>query len=420
MLDKKKIGNTIALYRKEIGITQKELADILHISYQAVSKWESGISLPTVEMLCEIAGALGVSTDAILMREKWADGTDMYEKAGVDTIRLHMLKEQLEILSTEDENLLNAHYLEPVIYRTDVSGMKDPVHALMVAIPGSKAKLARERGYDREICTDVAANGLNFILTYGLKPVVLKGMVVCGNNNNEQLRNMAEALKKACEENDVMFAGVEIGAQPMHYKADEYQLQVGIAGTGDRSRMVTGENMQEGDVLIGLMTEGINAVNYPVLKMLMDKKPDLIHAKIDGEHYFSDELLKPNVAFCHEIALLLKEDILHGIFKNGNLVDKRIERRIPQGLGMRIDLAGLPVLPLYRFLLERGFVEESMMPYCFQMGVGMIVAVPEEKAEKAVEIIRRYHDCRIIGRVEKCRKQEQAHGKVWAEGKLKW
>ena len=420
MLDKKKIGNTIAQYRKEIGMTQKELADVLHISYQAVSKWESGVSLPTVEMLCEIAGALGVSTDAILMREKWMNGTDMYEKAGVNTVRLHMLKEQLEILASEDEKLLNSHYLEPVIYQTDVSDMKEPVHALIVMTPGSKAKLARERGFDREICADVAANGMNLILTYGMKPVVLKGMIVCGNNNNEQLRNMTEALKKTCEENGVMFAGVEIGAQPMHYKPDEYQLQVGIAGVGDRSRLVTGEAMREGDVLIGLMTEGINSINYPILKMLIDKKPELVHAKIDGEHYFSDELLKPNVAFCHEIARLLKEDIPHGIFRNGNAVDKRIERRIPQGLGIRIDLAKLPVLPLYRFLLKKGFVEENIMPYCFQMGVGMTIAVPEEKAGKAMEIIRRYHDCHVIGSVEKNGKQGQTHGKVWAEGTLKW
>ncbi len=418
MLDKKKIGDTIALYRKEMGMTQKELADVLHISYQAVSKWESGTSLPTVEMLCEIAEVLGVSTDAILFHEKVMSGTDMYEKAGVDTIRLHMLKEQLEILASEDENLLNSRYLEPVIYRTDVSDMKEPVHALMVTIPGSKAKLAVERGFDREICADVAANGFNFILTYGMKPVVLKGMVVCGNNNNEQMRNMAEALKKICEENGVMFAGMEIGAQPMHYKPDEYRLQVGIAGVGDRSRLVTGEAMREGDVLIGLMTEGINAANYPVLKMLMDKKPELVHAKIDGEHYFSDELLKPNVAFCQAIACLLKEDIPHGIFKNGNVVDKRMERRIPQGLGIRIELEKLPVLPLYRFLLEQGLVEESIMPYCFQMGIGMMVAVPEEQAENAMDMLRRYHDCYVIGRVEKDRKQ--VYGKMWAEGKLKW
>ena len=237
MLDKKKIGETITIYRKRAGMTQKDLADVLHISYQAVSKWESGTSLPTVEMLCEIAGALRVSTDAILHRGKWVDKAELYRETGLDTEKLYFLKDQLESLVSEDENLLNTRYMEPVIYRTDVSGMEDPVHSLILTIPGSKEKFARERGFDREICADVAANGMNHILAYGMKPVVLKGMAVCGNNNNEQLRNMAEALKKICEENGVLFSGMEIGAQPMHYKPEEYHIQVGVAGVGDRPKL---------------------------------------------------------------------------------------------------------------------------------------------------------------------------------------
>ena len=71
MLDKKKIGKRIAFFRKEKGITQKELAGFLHISYQAVSKWESGKSLPTVEMLYEISNLLSVPVDALLNENEW-------------------------------------------------------------------------------------------------------------------------------------------------------------------------------------------------------------------------------------------------------------------------------------------------------------------------------------------------------------
>ncbi len=420
MLNKKKIGETITIYRKRAGMTQKDLADVLHISYQAVSKWESGTSLPTVEMLCEIAGALRVSTDTILQRGKWVDKAEFYRETGLDTEKLYFLKDQLESLASEDENLLNARYMEPVIYRTDVSGMEEPVHAMVMAIPGSKEKFARERGFDREICADVAANGMNHILAYGMKPVVLRGMVVCGNNNNEQLRNMAESLKKICEENGVLFSGMEIGAQPMHYKPEEYHIQVGVTGVGDRAKLVTGENIREGDVVLGLVTEGINSVNYPLFKVLMDRRPELAHAKIDGERYFSDELLKPNTAFCRGLRLLAEDGIPHGIFKNNNLVCKKMERRIPQGLAIRIDLGKMPVLPLYRFLMERELMEAEKMPFFFQMGIGMIVVVPEEKAETALELLGRYHVCYPIGRVEKCGKEKYAYGKIRAEGKLVW
>lgn len=421
MLDKEKIGKTIAQYRKELGMTQKELGNLLHISCQAVSKWESGSSLPTTEMLYEIANVLGVGTDAILRSDRWNQEPDViYRQAGMDWARLQLLKNQLEEISSKNENLMNCHFSEPVLYKADVSGMQEPVHAMVNVIPGSKVKLARERGFDREICADVAANGMNHILTYGMKPVVLKGMVVCGNNNNEQLRNMAEALKEVCEENDVMFAGMEIGAQPMNHKADEYELSVCLAGVGDQSRLITGEKIGEGDVLLGIRTEGINTTNYPLIKTMMDENPELFYAKIDESHYFIDEILRPNVAFCREVLLLLEQDMLHGIFVNYKVMDQRMSRRIPQRHVVRIDLEKLPVLPLYRFMLEQKLVDQNMMPYYFQMGIGMTVVVPKEQAGKAMEIIRRYHDCYEIGSIEKYDTKNHPDGKLWVEGRLRW
>ncbi len=71
MLNKEEVGKRIAFYRKEKGITQKELADLLHISYQAVSKWELGKSLPTVEILYEISNLLNVTVDVLLSENEW-------------------------------------------------------------------------------------------------------------------------------------------------------------------------------------------------------------------------------------------------------------------------------------------------------------------------------------------------------------
>ena len=80
----------------------------------------------------------------------------------------------------------------------------------------------------------------------------------------------------------------------------------------------------------------------------------------------------------------------------------------------------VPVLPLYRFLMERELMEAYKMPYFFQMGIGMIVAVPEEKAQAALELLGRYHTCYPIGRVEKYTKQKYSHGRMRVEGKLVW
>ena len=91
MLDKKGVGKRIAYYRKEHGMTQKDLAALLNISYQAVSKWEAGISLPTVEMLYDIAKILNMTVDGLLNEEAGAKRQITYMDTGLDTRKLYEL-----------------------------------------------------------------------------------------------------------------------------------------------------------------------------------------------------------------------------------------------------------------------------------------------------------------------------------------
>lgn len=222
MLNKEEIGKRIAFFRKEKGITQRELADFLHISYQAVSKWESGKSLPTVEMLYEISNLLNVAVDELLNENAWKDRHILYRASGLDTPKLHMLKAEIEKLNSEDGVILSAEYADACLFRMDISGMKEPVYSCMTCVPGSKEKLAKEYRYNQEICMDVAANAINYTLQHGIKPVILKAMVVCGNYNQEQLYLMAQAFRKICDKNRISFTGMEIAAQPVNFTAEEY------------------------------------------------------------------------------------------------------------------------------------------------------------------------------------------------------
>lgn len=112
MLNKEEIGKRIAFFRKEKGITQKELADFLHISYQAVSKWESGKSLPTVEMLYEISNLLHVTFDMLLNENEWKNRGISYLDSGLDTRRLYTLKEEIMKLNSKDATILSAQATE--------------------------------------------------------------------------------------------------------------------------------------------------------------------------------------------------------------------------------------------------------------------------------------------------------------------
>ena len=170
MLDKEKIGKTIAMYRKENRMTQKEVADYLNISYQAVSKWEAGVSIPAVELLYELAELFHVSVDEILNVGKWENRSITYRDVGIDS-RLYEVKEDISKFVTKDENLISANFADAVLFRIDTQNMVNPVYAMLQCIPGSKEKLANLYGYDKEICNDVAVSGMNHMLQYGIKPV---------------------------------------------------------------------------------------------------------------------------------------------------------------------------------------------------------------------------------------------------------
>lgn len=419
MLDKRIVGKNLANYRKKKEITQKELAERLNITAQSVSKWEAGLSLPTVEMLYNLSVVLDVNIDSLLS-DRVLDNRDIdYMETGLDVGKLYALKAEVDAMVTPDPNLLYAHYIDPLVFRIDLEELEDPVFALITNVPGSKARLARERGYDREICLDVAARAFNHVLRMGLMPRILQAHVVCGDKDSEQLRRMAASFKETCEQNDVCFGGMEIACQPVNFNPYEYEVSVGVVGAGERSKLLFGDQVEAGDVLIGMMTEGIDSCSYPFVRTMLERRPQLVYEKIDEQHYFVDEILKPNAAFTHAVRELQGAGILHGVCRVENsILNTHFYDGFSEKLGVCIDLSAFPVKPLFRFLQGLDMVGKNAFLNRFGMGIGMTVIVPETQAQRAMELIGKYHECHRIGRIE----NNAAHqGKrVWTEGKIRW
>lgn len=419
MLKKEKVGKAIALYRKRCGLKQKDLAEMLHVTYQSVSRWELGISLPSVELLYELSEILQVTVD-VLLSGGMEDGRDIsYKDTGLDTAKLYSIKENLKKLITEDERVVHASYISPVFFRMDISDMKDPVYCLTTHVPGSKARLARERGCDKEICEDLIARAVNNVIRYGARPTICQAHAVCGGPNKEQLLAMGEALKEACEESGVIFAGLEISAQPVNYLDSEYEISVGLVGILDRADAIMGDRVREGDVIIAIPTDGIDSSSFPFVKLMMDRNPDLAYAKIDKEHYFVEEILKPNCMYALLMEELRREVDIHGIFKVCNsIINRKLYDDLPEGLGACINLSALKIPPLYRFIAGLDMLKENQLLWLFSLGVGLEIAVSREQYRQALKIIKKHYPGYVIGKIE--RNTGQSGEKVWAEGKIQW
>lgn len=105
MLDREKVGRAISEQRKLKGMTQKQLADLLNVSYQAVSRWEQGISLPSVDLIYDIAQELETTVDFLLNGLSEERKVISYMDTGLDVKRLHVVKERLSRMVTEDEGV---------------------------------------------------------------------------------------------------------------------------------------------------------------------------------------------------------------------------------------------------------------------------------------------------------------------------
>lgn len=301
MLDKEKVGRAISEQRKIKGMTQKQLADLLKVTYQAVSRWEQGLSLPSVYMIYDIAQILETTVDLLLNGPSEERRVISYMDSGLDTKMLHMTKERLSSLATRDDMLLHVKAVDPVFFKGETAGMEEPVWVFSSHVPGSKERFAMENGYDREICMDLVANAANNLIRFGVKPMIFQANMVCGNNDGGQMLTMGEAFKEACESSGIVFAGMEVSAQAVNYRVGEYKTGAVVIGVADRKNIITGDRIREGDIIIGLHTEGISATSYPFIKVILDRKPDILYEKIDRQKVFMDELMKPNASYVKAI-----------------------------------------------------------------------------------------------------------------------
>ncbi|MDE7415103.1 MAG: helix-turn-helix domain-containing protein [Lachnospiraceae bacterium] len=412
MLDREKVARAIAEQRKIKGMTQKQLADILNVSYQAVSRWEQGLSLPSVDMIYDIAQALETTVDFLLNGLSEERKVISYIDTGLDTKKLYMVKERINSLITRDDQLLYAKYTDPVFFRLDTSAMEEPVWVSANHVPGSKERFAMENGYDREICIDLVSSAANNLIRFGVKPAIIQANIVCGNNDSGQLILMGEAFKEACESSGIVFAGMEVGGQAVNYHAGEYRIGASVIGVADRKEIITGDRIMEGDILIGLCTEGISSTSYPFVKVILDRRPDIVYVKIDGQNLFMDEMMKPNACYVNVVNELKKQNLIHGIFViNNSLFNRKCYCTMPKGLGAGISVSQIQVSALYRYIYNLNMMDRECFLRDFSLGIGMVLAVSEKQYDRAVRVIEKYHQCYRLGTIQK--DNEHPDLRVW-------
>lgn len=399
MLDNHKIAEFIANKRKELGMTQAEVAQRLNVSFQAVSKWENG-TLPNVEMLVELAALLGVSVDELLAGRELGDEKFSYSRAGVDISYTDaMKKEMAAYLHTDNPRVLNGLGPFASLYDISFPEIKNPVLVLKSEEPGSKQKLAMEYGYSESVCHDMINHLVNDIAVMGAKPLAVLDTIVCGNAEKETIKSFVKGISEACRENECVLVGGETSIQPNVVDNGVYILTSNIAGIVSKENIIDGSSIEEGDTVLAVSSNGLHTNGYSLVRLLMDKMPQMKLDKIDGET-FIEQIMKPHTPYYRAVKNIFGISGVHGMAHiTGGGIEGNLCRIIPDGLCAEIDLAKLKPLPVFSYIQKMGNIDMKEMLATFNCGVGLNIVVSGECKNEVIDKINKYYNCYEIGRI---------------------
>ena len=361
MINVNKVGEFITLKRKEKGLTQQQLANKLSVSFQAVSKWENG-GLPNVEILSDLAALLEITVDELLAGvEKELEGLS-YSKAGVDIAYSDAIKREMkQYLKTSDPRVLNGLGPFASLYDISFSDIKHPVLVLKSEEPGSKQKLAMEYGYSESICHDMINHLVNDIVVMGAKPLAVLDTIVCGNAEKETIASLVKGISQACQNNECSLVGGETSIQPQVVEHGVYVLTSSIAGIVAKDKVIDGSKISAGDVILAIASNGLHTNGYSLVRMLMDKYPQIKLERIMNET-FIEQIMKPHTPYYQALKGLFTKVSIHGMAHiTGGGIEGNLCRVIPDGLTAKIDLAKINILPIFKYIKHRGNIDDKEM-----------------------------------------------------------
>lgn len=415
MLDSIKVGNFIMGKRKSLGMTQQQLADKLNVSFQAISKWENGTTYPNIEILRDLAIVLDVSVDEILAgSERGAEGLS-YSKAGIDITYTDTIKREMaKHLDTKDDRVLNGLGPFASLYDIKFQEIENPVLVLKSEEPGSKQKLAIEYGYSESICHDMVNHLVNDIVVMGAKPLAVLDTIVCGNAEADTIKTLVKGVSDACKENECSLVGGETSIQPLVVDPGVYVLTSSIAGIIERSKVIDGSQIKEGDAVLAIASNGLHTNGYSLVRLLMDKMPQIKLDKIDGLT-FIEQIMKPHTPYYRSIKDLFDKDVIHGMAHiTGGGIEGNLCRIIPEGLSAKIDLSKIKILDIFKYIRNNGNISDEEMLRTFNCGVGFNIVTNQKDKAAVMHHVSRFYDCYEIGVIE------SGDRKVKFENRLNW
>ncbi|MEP7075735.1 MAG: phosphoribosylformylglycinamidine cyclo-ligase [Acidobacteriota bacterium] len=278
-------------------------------------------------------------------------------------------------------------------------GMAEPILVASADGVGTKLKLAFETGIHNTVGADLVNHCVNDILVQGARPLFFLDYFATGKLEPDVTASVVEGMARACKENGCVLLGGETAEMPSMYAEGEYDLAGFIVGVVDKPKVIDGQSIVPGDVVLGIPSNGLQTNGYSLARKLFFEvggyKPDTYLDELGST--VGDALLATHQSFLRPLEGLLDQGVIKGLahITGGGFLEN-IPRILPDGVSVEINRGTWPELPIFGLMQKLGNVDEKEMFRTFNMGIGMVVICSEGNKDG---IANRVENCYEIGRV---------------------
>jgi len=317
-----------------------------------------------------------------------------YADAGVDIAQANRTKQRIKYLAhkTFTKGVLSEIGGFGGLFAVDKKKYRDPVLVSSVDGVGTKLKIAFEMKLHQTVGADLVNHCVNDIAVQGATPLFFMDYLATGKLEPEVAEKIVTGIAEACKQNGAALIGGETAEMPGFYPPGEYDLAGFIVGIVDRDRIITGKNVREGDVLLGLPSNGLHTNGYSLARKLLftiaGYTPETYVNEIKNK--VGSELMRVHKSYWPVMRKLVQADAVAAMAHiTGGGITENVPRVLPKGVAASVQMGSWPVPPVFSHMQELGNVPQDDMMRTFNMGIGMVLVVPAKKFKKAQTLLEK-------------------------------
>lgn len=269
---------------------------------------------------------------------------------------------------------------------------------------GTKLKLAFLMDRHDTVGIDCVAMCVNDIACAGGEPLFFLDYIACGKNEPEKIAAIVSGVAEGCKQANAALIGGETAEMPGFYPEDEYDLAGFAVGIVDEKDLITGKDLREGDVLIGMASSGVHSNGFSLVRKVFDMTKESLETYYDRLGCtLGEALLAPTKIYVKALRSIRETGVTVKACSHitGGGFYENIPRMLKDGTRAVIQKDSYPIPPVFGMLSETGGIEEQMMYNTYNMGLGMVLAVDAADVEKTMEAIRTAgENPYVVGRIE--------------------